>query len=1031
MAELTLGLDIGANSLGWALVDEAASRIHAAGVRVFPEGVDRETSGAEVSKNAQRRMARAMRRQIARRARRKFRLRRELVAAGMLPRVALQPAHAHERIAWENDQFRQSDPYTLRARAITGEKLTLFEVGRVLRHLNQRRGFLSNRKTDRGKKKETSELLQEISDLAAAMGERTLGTYLNELRGADPAHYHLTRLRGKHTRRDMFEQEFATIWESQQKNHPQVLTDELRAKLHRTIFFQRPLRAPSPGLIGRCELVSRLPRCARADRRAQRFRLFQEVNNLRVIDMSARIERPLTAAEREKLVKYLRGAKERTFDQIRKHLFEQYENVTFNLERGGRTKLDGMPTDAAMAHKKMLHKAWEPLSEELKDRIVAAIIDDDLERLHSALADARLDPERAADLLENLDLPEGYSSYSLHAIKRLLPHIEKGLPLTSRDHQTPCALREAGFLMPWEHAASRSAFLGDPPAVTNPLVRQALHEVRKVVNAILRELVYKPGHTLKEIRLELAREVRGTAQQRAERTREMRTRESRREDAVDRIRELGHKPTREAIDRYLLWKEQHEVCIYSGRTISLVQLFGGEIDIDHILPYSKSLDNSLMNKVVGFRSENAAKGNRTPYEWIGETAPDRYEQLLQRARVLPYQKLRRCYQKAVELDDFFARQFVDTTYITTQVFDYVRCLGAHVLCPKGQHTAELRRLWGFDTILRDLQDSPAWRAALELPPGEKNRLDHRHHAVDALVIALTSRSRLQQLAKVRRFDGLPDKELDGFKPWPAIRENAGEIVKAINVSHRPRRKVAGALHEETIYGPTQTPGELVVRKELAALTCALVPDIRDPVVREKVIQRLNQYGIDPGRGKDKIPAEVWKEPLWMNEEKRIPIRRVRLVRREKSIRSIRGGTAYVKPGSLHHACIFEIREPSGKTRRDAVYVSMLEAIDRVRLRVPVVQPRHPDFPNAEFLMCVSTGDTLIAEFDGREQIVIVSTLVSTQKRIHIVDANDARPSARKKNEGKTPSSLKGRKVTIDPIGQVRWANDYKNASASG
>ena len=118
----TLGLDIGSNSVGWSLVDEAAGQLIGIGVRVFPEGVDRDTSGAEHPKNEQRRMARGHRRQIARRARRKAALRRALVEAG-----------------WWSDSpdLVAADPYALRAKGLN-EPITLPEFGRVLMHLNQR-----------------------------------------------------------------------------------------------------------------------------------------------------------------------------------------------------------------------------------------------------------------------------------------------------------------------------------------------------------------------------------------------------------------------------------------------------------------------------------------------------------------------------------------------------------------------------------------------------------------------------------------------------------------------------------------------------------------------------------------------------------------------------------------------------------------------------------------------------------------------------------------------------------------------------
>jgi CRISPR-associated endonuclease Csn1 len=235
-------------------------------------------------------------------------------------------------------------------------------------------------------------------------------------------------------------------------------------------------------------------------------------------------------------------------------------------------------------------------------------------------------------------------------------------------------------------------FLPKPPPITNPLVRQALYEVRRLINAIIREYG-RPTH----IHIELAREVKGTPIDRARRTHEMREREQQRDDAAEEIREMGVRVTRDAIDRYLLWQEQHRECIYSGRPISQAQLFGGEIDVDHILPRQRSLDNSFMNRVVCFRSENAAKKDQTPWEWLAETNSAKYEAVLQRTKHLPYPKAQRFRQQHIELEDFFARQFVDTTYITTQVHQYVRCLGADVLCTKGMRTADLRQHWGLNT----------------------------------------------------------------------------------------------------------------------------------------------------------------------------------------------------------------------------------------------------------------------------------------------------------------------------------------------
>jgi CRISPR-associated endonuclease Csn1 len=361
----TLGLDLGSSSIGWAVVDENGQQIIATGVRVFPEGVERDKQGGEVSKNEQRRTARGMRRQVARRARRKRLLRQALIEVGLLPNATQPAANDLKR-----EPFREEDPYSLRRRVLT-ERLEPYEIGRVLMHLNKRRGFLSNRKTDRAKKKENSEILMEISTLAAELGERTLGQYLAEVQDRDPH----ARLRCRHTRRDMFEREFEAIWRAQQRHHPKLLTEQLkygsmsrqnypckprrskgtsplaRYGLHGIIFFQRPMYWPK-SVVGQCELEPKERRCPRADRLAQRCRLLQEVNNLRLLDTSSAEERPLRLEERDLLLRLLGQKEKMLFDAIRKEFCRKLslpETIRFNLERGDRKDMKGMPTDALLA----------------------------------------------------------------------------------------------------------------------------------------------------------------------------------------------------------------------------------------------------------------------------------------------------------------------------------------------------------------------------------------------------------------------------------------------------------------------------------------------------------------------------------------------------------------------------------------------------------------------------------------------------------------------------------------------------------
>src|SRR5262249_2108380 len=145
-------------------------------------------------------------------------------------------------------------------------------------------------------------------------------------------------------------------------------------------------------------------------------------------------------------------------------------------------------------------------------------------------------------------------------------------------------------------------------------------------------------------------------------------------------------------------------------------------------------------------------------------------------------------QEHCQLDDFIARQLNDTAYITRTVVAYLKHVCPTVIGTKGQLTARLRHDWGLDTILNP-----------EHKP-EKSREDHRHHAVDAIVIALTNPSRLQQLAKTKRhaadYERMPE-------PWSAFRDQVADVIAKMYVSHRVPRGIYGPLHEETIYGATQ------------------------------------------------------------------------------------------------------------------------------------------------------------------------------------------------------------------------------------
>ncbi len=331
---------------------------------------------------------------------------------------------------------------------------------------------------------------------------------------------------------------------------------------------------------------------------------------------------------------------------------------------------------------------------------------DELEFVKKAKTEWNLDDAKISTLL-SAPLPDGYGSLSLKAIEKLLPFLDQGM-IYSASNPEESALHAAGYLRRDQLQRRLFDFLPDPQRrkntpignIPNPVVKRTLSEVRKLVNAIIREYG-KPD----EIHVEMARDLQMGKLKRDEYSKSIRERERTREQIAGTLIEHNQRPTRENILRYQLWVEQKCECLYTGRPISQSQLWGegGGVEVDHILPRSRTLDDSQANKVLCFRDVNGEKGDRTPYEWLGISNPDRFDAIAARAMHLvkdgkmAFSKYRKIVQKELLNDDFVAKQLVDTAYITKATAEYLRCLfeaDHHVLGLKGRLTAELRWQWG-------------------------------------------------------------------------------------------------------------------------------------------------------------------------------------------------------------------------------------------------------------------------------------------------------------------------------------------------
>ncbi len=982
MSNFTLGIDLGTNSIGWAIIghdnEKQPSRLTACGARVFQEAVDAKT---KTPKNKARRDARSARKLVSRRKMRRTTLLNLLISKDFLP----TDESDRQKFFTDNKSF---DPYQLRKKALN-EKLTSYEFGRVLYHLCQRRGFQSNRKAsskeDGNVRKAIISLRQEMIDSKS----RTLGEYL--------ANQPIKR--NRYTDRSMYQEEFEKIWQEQQKHYPELLSQAFKVAVHNAIFFQRPLKLQK-NLIGKCTFEPSRKRASRALLEYQRFRMLQDLNHLTIKNPTTREYRQLTNDEREKLLNLLENQKTLGWSAARKKL-KLHEGEIFNLEEGKKKELIGNRTDYAL--RSILKEQWNAMAKEKQNALITDMLTIDneqgfLNRMTSHWG-------FAADIAEKLattELEPGYARLSCKAICKILPYLEQGLT-----YDKACAA--AGY----DHSNPNSSIamdkLGEPPYLRNPVVQKALYEIRKVINAIIRQYG-KPA----TIRIEMARDMKLTRKQKDALKKKQNENKKANEKAKQILQDdfKIQNPTRDDIQKYNMWLECKGICPYTGATISREMLFSSDVDVEHILPYSRTLDDSYMNKTLCIAAENrSVKHNKMPYEayHANET---RYQEILQRVKVLPWPKRKKFEQKEIDTDKFVERQLNDTRYICVEVKKYLQQIGVNVEVSKGEATGALRHRWNLNRILA--RDGII----------EKNREDHRHHAIDAVVIALTSRALFQKLSRMSAQSGisLSDRGFYLDNPWPSFHKDVDEKVKNIIVSHATNRKISGALHEETAYGYSEHEKCFVYRKPLSSLTANEVEKIRDEKIKQLVQERVAQF-----EGNIKKAFGDANNPL-LHVDGKTHIKSARLkVNLNKDtthpIADPKGNAyKYFKYGNNHHV---EIIENTETHERKGVFVTALEATRRARRDKKAIVNRDHS-PEWRFVMSLCINDMVEIEDNGVKKYYRVQKMSdpTITLRYHTTTAtNDTDNTGVLRKKPSTLLELNIRKVSVDNIGNIMPCND--------
>ena len=835
---LVLGLDIGIGSCGWAVINCKSWRVIACGSRCFE--VPENPKDKKLT-NAVRRQMRGQRKVIRRRRHRLGSVRGLLTKYGLsLPGPTLTGTQAGR--VWH-----------LRAEALR-RRLEPAELASVLIHIAKHRGFKSNSKRDRDNQSESGKLLDAIAaheNKAVLGGYPTFGTMVAQHPDFVARKRNTKDEYGLTPRRQEIEREACAILEAQRRLGNSIVTEEFQEDYRGIAFRQRPLQ-DSARLVGRCLLEPKERRAAKHCPSFERFRYLSKLATLRV-SRAGEMPRPLGEKERQRALGLIGKTKDISYRQLRRAIAldedERFEGLSRRAKDPESAKLGSF--EATLLLEETLGKVhfknlMNSHADAMDEAMAAIVFYETPETIEGKLTETELaedDRERLMAALGSFSRFRGAAHISARACRNLLPLLEQGMGY-------PQACTAAGYRH-WKMGGSRLE------AVNNPVVRKVLREcVRQI------EVVIGTYGEPDEVHLEMARDVGKSIEDRNSIHTANERRHAERERHRKRYEELlSAAPNDDELAAFEMWEEQQQKCLYCDAGISATALTAGDnsVQVDHILPFSRSGDNSFRNKVLAHTRCNQEKGNRTPFEWM-EGDPQRWEAFAARIDVhqgLHHQEKRNLKNKTFKQreDVYRDRHLNDTRYamrvLRVELAARFGKLGdsSSFFAVPGAMTAMCRRAWGVDSLKKGGQ------------------LGDRDHALDALVVAAISRGTLikatrsyQRLEVEGRGRFIPDVETP-IEDRAAFRRMLGEAAMSVFVSRSETRRGRGALHDATLYGMRESP-EGTVQTERKLVSQLKPADLErllgDPARHEVVRNTLATWLADAAAAGIK-PEKLYKE----------------------------------------------------------------------------------------------------------------------------------------------------------------------------
>jgi len=938
-----IGLDIGIASVGWSVValDSQGDPygIIKLGSRIFDKAEQPKTGE---SLAAPRRQARGLRRVIGRRALRKEDIYKLLAKHNIVTKEQMMEIFRTGHL---------EDIYELRTKALD-ELVTRTDFARILIHLAQRRGFKSNRKSESSDEGKLKDAVRRNQILMEEKGYRTVG----EMFAKDELYSRHKRNKGSEytstVLRDNVIGEAVLIFESQRSLGNSWASEELQESyieiLSRQRSFDEGPGEPSPfhgnqisRMVGKCTLEPEETRAAKATASFEKFTLLQKINHIRVSNEDGEMV-PLNVEQRQKVIDLAYKTPDVTFLKIRKAL-ELHEYDRFNLARYRTTdSVEKAEKDEKLKCLNAYHEMRKALDGIEKGHI-QKFSDEQLNKAAEILTRYKNDstvinllqeegfsPEEA-DALSVLSFSK-FGHISVKACRKLIPFLEQGLTYDK-------ACKEAGYDFRG-HNSAKSMYLpanteqGAPELqdITNPVVRRAVSQAIKVINAIIREQGCSPAF----INIELARELSKDFAERNQITKDLEKNTAENERLKEELLELVHGKTIGGQDlvKYRLWKEQDGRSAYNGKPIEIERLLEpGYAEVDHIIPYSISFDDRRSNKVLVFAYENREKGNRLPLQYLEGKAREDFI-VRTETTVKQYRKKQNLLKEknTEETAEFRQRNLTDTQYLAVLLYNFITdhlefAEGTEfgkrrVFTVNGAITSFLRKRWGLTKVRED---------------------GDLHHALDATVIACTTNRMIQLISGYyARIEGTPYLSKKGKElfpqPWDHFRDDlvlrlsdtitpeslylvnpvfyhsfGAENIKPVMVSRMPRHKVTGQAHKETLKGTKALKdGYLTTKKSLRDLKLNKDGEIADYYNPESDLllyhalkEQLQKHS---GDGKKAFPEGSHFYKPKSDGTPGPEVRKVKLIEKSTLNVSLNDGTAFADNGSMVRIDVFRVPE---------------------------------------------------------------------------------------------------------------------------